>query len=75
SPAFLPVTGPRRISEVSTPPQGVRFPSELPTMDDVARSLVEEALSRAGGNQSAAARMIGLTPSAISKRLRGYQPK
>jgi DNA-binding protein Fis len=31
--------------------------------------LVEEAMRRAGGNQSAAARLLGITRTALNKRL------
>ena len=49
----------------------VRFAGgELPTIDDVVGMLIDEALERTDGNQSAAARLIGLTPSAVNKRLR-----
>ena len=48
----------------------VDFPEKLPTMDRVTDLLIDEALRRAGGNQSRAAELIGLTPSAVSKRLK-----
>ncbi|HSD19393.1 MAG TPA: sigma-54 dependent transcriptional regulator [Anaeromyxobacter sp.] len=43
---------------------------QLPTMKDALELLVEEALSRAGGNQTIAARLLGVTQSALSKRLK-----
>ncbi len=48
----------------------VSFPETLPTIDRVTDLLIDEALLRAGGNQSRAAEMIGITPSAVSKRLK-----
>ncbi len=49
----------------------VVFPAgELPTLKEVADLLVQEAMRRAGGKQSLAARMLGISPPALSKRLR-----
>jgi transcriptional regulator with AAA-type ATPase domain len=45
------------------------FPPVLPTMRAIRRQLVNEALARSGGNQSEAARLLGLTPSAVNKYL------
>lgn len=45
----------------------VRWPALLPTLQQVRSLLIAEAIRRAGGNQSEAARMLGITPSAISK--------
>ncbi|HET8775510.1 MAG TPA: sigma-54 dependent transcriptional regulator, partial [Thermoanaerobaculia bacterium] len=44
--------------------------AELPTIKDAVELLVEEALSRGGGNQTIAARLVGVTQSALSKRLK-----
>ncbi len=41
----------------------------LPTMKDAVRQLLEEALRRADGNQGAAARQLGLSRTALNKRL------
>ncbi|BDG10732.1 sigma-54-dependent transcriptional regulator [Anaeromyxobacter paludicola] len=43
---------------------------QLPTIHDAVELLVQEALSRAGGNQTLAARLLGITQSALSKRLK-----
>lgn len=51
-------------------PAGTVFPEQLPRIDEVVNLLVAEALDRADGNQSVAARMIGVCPSAVSKRLK-----
>jgi DNA-binding NtrC family response regulator len=48
----------------------VVFPGELPTIKEVVDLLVQEAMRRAGGKQSLAARMLGISPPALSKRLR-----
>lgn len=42
----------------------------LPTLKEATNQLISEALSRTKGNQSQAARLIGLTQSALSKRLK-----
>jgi len=42
----------------------------LPTLVESRRLLVEEALRRAEGNQSIAARLLGITQSALSRRLK-----
>ena len=48
----------------------VQFPERLPNLKDAARMLVEEAMKRAQGNQSIAAKMLGITQQALSKRLK-----
>ncbi len=45
-------------------------PDRLPTIREATEMLVAEALGRAGGNQSAAARLLGITPQALNHRLR-----
>jgi len=42
----------------------------LPSLKDAALALVEEAMWRTNGNQSVAARMLGVTPQALSSRLK-----
>tara|TARA_B100000614_G_scaffold23979_1_gene18821 strand:+ start:1196 stop:2188 length:993 start_codon:yes stop_codon:yes gene_type:complete len=51
----------------------IRFPSQLPTMLETRKALVAEALRRTGGNQSKAAKLLGLTPAAVNKFLSKYQ--
>ena len=40
------------------------------TLKELTASLISEAMSRAEGNQSEAARMLGITPSALNKRIK-----
>jgi len=49
---------------------GVSFPEPLPTLKEVAELLVDEALRRTDGNQTQAARLLGVTRPALSKRLK-----
>lgn len=49
---------------------GIAFPAKLPNLKEMADLLVEEALRRAQGNQSIAAQLLGITPAAVSKRLK-----
>ncbi len=41
----------------------------LPTLKDASRELVEKALKQTGGNQSAAAGILGISQQALSKRI------
>ncbi len=43
---------------------------QLPTIHRAVELLVDEALARAGGSQTVAARLLGITQSALSKRLK-----
>jgi DNA-binding NtrC family response regulator len=45
------------------------FP-DLPTFAEVAGLLVDEAMARAGGNQTLAARLLGISQPALNKRLK-----
>jgi DNA-binding protein Fis len=48
----------------------VTFGGELPTLDEIERLLVEEALARSGGNQTIAADLLGITRQALAYRLK-----
>jgi DNA-binding NtrC family response regulator len=48
---------------------GVVFGATIPTLRQMDDILIEEALRRSGGNQSIAARMLGITRSALNKRI------
>jgi DNA-binding protein Fis len=50
--------------------QDIQFPTSLPTIKQVTWQLVEEAMKRADRNQSAAAKMLGISQQALSKRLK-----
>jgi len=47
----------------------------LPSLNEMGDLLVEEAMQRAQGNQSVAARMLGISQPALSKRLKKSQEK
>ncbi len=51
------------------PGGGVVFSDSLPTIREV-DALIQEALRRSRGKQNAAGEMIGLSPQAMSKRVR-----
>ncbi|MCD6580566.1 MAG: sigma-54-dependent Fis family transcriptional regulator [Desulfuromusa sp.] len=48
----------------------VQFADNLPTLKEISQLLIKEAMHRSQGNQSIAARMLGVTPQALSKRLK-----
>ena len=48
---------------------------KLPTIKKVTHMLVEESMRRSGGNQSIAARMLGISQPALSKRLKNASKK
>lgn len=48
----------------------ITFGETLPTIKQAAHLLIEEAMRRTGGNQTAAAKMIGISQQALSKRLK-----
>jgi DNA-binding NtrC family response regulator len=76
--AFLDAMGQR--DERPAPPaspQGERNPfaelERLPSFDEALELLVTEAMTRADGNQTIAARLIGLSQPALSRRLKAYR--
>jgi DNA-binding NtrC family response regulator len=46
------------------------IPEQMPTLVEAATFLVEEAMRRAGGNQSIAANLLGITRQALNQRLK-----
>jgi transcriptional regulator with PAS, ATPase and Fis domain len=48
----------------------ILFPEKLPTIKQVTELLVEEAMRRANYNQSAAAKILGVSQQALSKRIK-----
>ena len=54
----------------AAPAEGlIQFGQKLPTIKQATELLVDEAMRRAGGNQSMAARLLGISQQALSKRL------
>ena len=51
----------------------VIFPEELPTIKEATRTLVDEAMKRASGNQTIAAKMLGISRQALGKRLKNIE--
>ena len=56
-------------------PSPFRVFKNLPTLKQASQLLVEEAMRRANGNQSIAARMLGISQPALSKRLKTESQK
>ena len=54
----------------SEPQPLIAFSDQLPSIKEASRLLVQEAMRRAGGNQSIAAGMLGISQQALSKRLK-----
>lgn len=48
----------------------IAFGNQLPTIKQANQALIDEAVRRADGNQSSAARMLGISPQALHKRLK-----
>jgi len=62
--------GPECSSEMAE----IIFQERLPTIKELEQSLITEALKRAGGNQTIAAQMLGLSRRALNNRLRRSRP-
>lgn len=59
------------VSNLKTPERNLYSGLErLPTFGEAAELLVEEAITRANGNQTIAARLLGISQPALSKRLK-----
>jgi DNA-binding protein Fis len=50
------------------------FPATLPTIEEAVQALVREAMTRAGGVQTVAAKWLGISQPALSKRLKKSGP-
>lgn len=48
----------------------VLYPEKLPSIRQIIDDLIDEAMARAGGKQHIAAGLLGITPQALSKRLK-----
>ena len=70
--SFLQAIGQRRSEKPLPAPDRNPFSSfqRLPTFTEAAELLVEEAISRANGVQALAARLLGISPPALNKRLK-----
>ena len=51
----------------------VRYPALLPTLKAAEQQLLTEALKRSDENQTAAARMLGISRQALSRRMKGLR--
>ena len=47
----------------------IAFGDHLPSINQATYLLIEEAMKRSGGNQTEAARLLGISQQALSKRL------
>jgi transcriptional regulator with PAS, ATPase and Fis domain len=65
-----PVPKKEQPAEVQGECASVSFSEQLPTLKELEQILVDEAMRRAGGNQSIAALSLGITRQALNKRLR-----
>jgi DNA-binding NtrC family response regulator len=69
-PAAQKVTTPADDAAAQNPFSGLE---RLPSFPETLELLVQEAMARAGGNQTLAARLLGLSQPALSKRLKSYR--
>jgi DNA-binding NtrC family response regulator len=74
---FRAAIGPREEAEPVQAQDGAAFvfPNPLPSATELTELLFDEALRRAEGNQSVAARLLGVSPQAVSKRLKVRREK
>ncbi len=52
------------------PEDEIVFPKVLPTLAEMNQALVDEAMSRTANNQTAAAQLLGISQSALSRRIK-----
>jgi DNA-binding NtrC family response regulator len=55
------------------PAAPIRFSGHLPTIKQATRVLIEAAMERCSGNQSKAAKILGISQQALSKRLKNMK--
>ncbi|MBN1307736.1 MAG: sigma-54-dependent Fis family transcriptional regulator, partial [Chitinispirillaceae bacterium] len=77
---FGEMTGPvntrgRPAGHAASDARKMHFPTQLPTIQETTAALIDEALLRACGNQNAAARLLGISPQALSRRLKHSRKK
>jgi len=58
--------------ELDIDDMSLSFPEKLPTLENVANQLINVAMERSQGNQSIAARMLGISQPALSRRLKKH---
>jgi transcriptional regulator with PAS, ATPase and Fis domain len=58
-------------SLTAVPQDRIIFPKQLPTIAQMNQALLDEAMSRTANNQTAAAQILGISQSALSRRLKG----
>ena len=71
---FKELMGERRQAAIP-PSTTAAFPSPLPSLKELSELLFDEALRRAEGSQSLAAQLLGISPQAVSKRLKARKTK
>jgi two-component system response regulator AtoC len=59
-------------SLTEVPQDLIIFPKVLPTLAQMNQALMDEAMSRTANNQTAAAQVLGISQSALSRRLKGH---
>ncbi len=59
-----------RIHPASENTGRIQFPAVLPTIEETSQALVKEAMKRSKGNQSLAARLLGISQQAVNQRLK-----
>ncbi len=60
----------RNLGDQSSPVPEFLFPEKLPTIKEMNELLVNEALRRTNGNQSQAAKSLGISQQALNKRIK-----
>lgn len=76
--AFIKAVGESKPSPAPSPASARQNPfagfADLPTFGEAAGFLVAEAMNRANGNQTIAARLLGISQPALNKRLKMMRP-